>query len=359
MKKILFICPYPYGVAAGQRLKFEPHYSRLREKGYEVKIHSFMHKKLWSKVYKKGYVFTKIFWTLIGFLRRITLIFSLRNYDCVYIFMTVFPFGPPILERMYRFFSKKIIYDLEDDMFIDEPEKEENRIASFFKSKSKYQFLVSSSDHVITSSPFLTKKCEDISKKKHAHFIAPTLEIDRFSEKPIVQDNNEKVVIGWTGTVGSKVFVDEFIPILEKLHDICDFKLMVIGNFEMTHSFLDLEMVQWNAYDEVSQLHNFDIGIYPLPSNDWIGGKSGLKALQYMSIGIPPVCSAVGNVLNFIENDEDGILIYNEDDWLLNLESLVRDKKKRQNMGKKARIKFLKDFSQESIFQQYFDLIES
>ena len=109
MKKILFICLYPYGVAAGQRLKFEPHYSRLREEGYEVKIHSFMNQKLWNKVYKKGYIFTKIFWTFIGLVRRIILIFSLRNYDCVYISMTVFPFGPPILEKVYRFFSKKII----------------------------------------------------------------------------------------------------------------------------------------------------------------------------------------------------------------------------------------------------------
>ena len=101
MKKILFICPYPLKVAAGQRLKFEPHFTAFEELGYEIHVHSFMSLKLWNIVSKKGRPLQKIFWTILGFLRRIFLIFSLKKYDCVYIFMNVFPFGPPILEKIY------------------------------------------------------------------------------------------------------------------------------------------------------------------------------------------------------------------------------------------------------------------
>ena len=119
MKKILFICPYPFDVAAGQRLKFEPHFERLREKGFEIKVSSFMSMQLWNKVYKRGHLIEKIFWTFLGLAKRILLIFSLRKYDCVYIFMNVFPFGPPLLERVYRFVCRKVIYDLEDNMLSD------------------------------------------------------------------------------------------------------------------------------------------------------------------------------------------------------------------------------------------------
>ena len=111
--------------------------------------------------------------------------------------------------------------------------------------------------------------------------------------------------------------------------------------------------------EEINQLHRFDIGIYPLPLDDWIGGKSGLKALQYMAIGIPPVCSAIGNVSNFINNNEDGVLVSSEEEWLFNLESLINDQIKRESIGQKAREKFLKEFSQDQIFEQYYSLIES
>ena len=38
-KKILVICPYPEGEAAGQRLKYEQYFGYLREKGYQIEPH--------------------------------------------------------------------------------------------------------------------------------------------------------------------------------------------------------------------------------------------------------------------------------------------------------------------------------
>ena len=89
MKKILFICPYPLKVAAGQRLKFEPHFKQLELSGYEITVHSFMNEGLWKIASKNGFIFQKVLFTLWGLLRRIYLVFFLRKFDCVYIFMNV------------------------------------------------------------------------------------------------------------------------------------------------------------------------------------------------------------------------------------------------------------------------------
>ena len=48
---------------------------------------------------------------------------------------------------------------------------------------------------------------------------------------------------------------------------------------------------QWRAESEVSDLQRFDIGIMPLPDDDWSRGKCGLKLLQCMALGIPVVGS--------------------------------------------------------------------
>ena len=134
---------------------------------------------------------------------------------------------------------------------------------------------------------------------------------------------------------------------------------MIIGNFKITNKHLDLEVIQWNEDQEIEQLQNFDIGLYPLPKNSWVSGKSGLKAMQYMAIGIPAVCSAVGNVLTFIDHGKNGVLVFEKDQWLSALSDLIDDVDKRKNIGIKAREKFIQEFSQDAIFKKYLNLIES
>jgi len=356
MKKILFICPYPQKVAAGQRLKFEPHFEALKKSGYDITVDSFMSHELWEIVSKRGNVLKKIFWTMRGLARRIILIFSVRQYHCVYIFMNVFPFGPPILEKIYLMLAQKVVYDIEDDLLTKEVGSL-NWFISKLKSKKKSEYLLANADRIICSSPDLLSKCVAISKKDNAIFIPPTLESARFQEKKFCKESSQIPRIGWTGTFSSKAFLELIIPQLENLYQQKKFKLVVIGNFEMQNLNLDLEVIQWDAEAEIQQLHKIDIGLYPLPANDWVGGKSGLKALQYMAIGIPAVCTAIGNVKNFIEHDKDGILIYNADDWKKTLLELMDNPRKIEVIGKNARAKFLNDFSQESIFKKYLSVI--
>jgi glycosyltransferase involved in cell wall biosynthesis len=357
MKKILFICPYPLGVAAGQRLKFEPHFKQLREEGYQITVDSFMSNRLWSIASKEGFLIQKIVWTIYGLFKRIKLIFTLKEYDCIYLFMNVFPFGPPILERIYLKLSKKVIFDIEDNLLTQETGSI-NWLASILKSKNKIKFLIENVDQIIASSPQLADQCNQISNKNNAIFIPPTLEEHRFIPQQLKKHDSKEIVIGWTGTFSSRAYLDLIIPDLEKLYKKKHFKFMVIGNFEMVNKNLDLEVIQWNAHDEIKQLHKFDIGLYPLPANEWVSGKSGLKALQYMAIGIPAVCTAVGNVKNFIAHDKDGILIYNSEEWISSLEVLIENSDKRNKIGNNARTKFIKNYSQNTIFKKYLSAIE-
>ena len=310
-----------------------------------------MSKRLWHIAYKKGNYTEKFFWTVKGFIERIFLLFSLPKYDTVYIFMNVFPFGPAILERLYRALSRRIIYDVEDNIISDEPHND-RRIIDFLKSKKKYEFLIKKSDVVITSSPDLAEKCNQISGSNKSIFIPSTLNEKRFFPRTSLI-HKEKITIGWTGTFSSKPYLDIVLPALEALYKERDFKMKIIGNFDMENPALDLEVVQWNEENEVSDLQDIDIGLYPLPVNEWVSGKDGLKAMQYMSIGIPAVCTAVGNVLNIVDDGVDGILVFEESEWKEKLKDIIDDEKKRKIIGENARKKFLTKFSKKSITKLY------
>ena len=45
------------------------------------------------------------------------------------------------------------------------------------------------------------------------------------------------------------------------------------------------------SYLEIVDLLKIDIGLYPLLQEEWVLGKSGLKTMQYMSLGIPSISS--------------------------------------------------------------------
>ena len=99
-RKILVICPFPQGVAAGQRLKYEHYFDHWRENGYEITVSSFMDMPLWKIVYQPGHYPAKVFGTLRGHFRRVRDIFRIGHYDLVYVFMWVTPLGTSFFERV-------------------------------------------------------------------------------------------------------------------------------------------------------------------------------------------------------------------------------------------------------------------
>jgi glycosyltransferase involved in cell wall biosynthesis len=198
-----------------------------------------------------------------------------------------------------------------------------------------------------------------ISEKLNATCILPTLSKTRFKPRESTAKTSQTVVLGWTGTFSSKKYLELIIPQLESLSKKVDFKLLVIGNFSFDHAFLNIEVLQWSEAEEIRQLHRIDIGLYPLPNDKWITGKSGLKTLQYMAIGLPSVSSKYGNINNIISHEIDGFLVENNEEWIERLEQLILDQSYRKLMGENAKRKFDSCFSQDINQKKYLDILET
>src|SRR5690606_2998172 len=122
--------------------------------------------------------------------------------------------------------------------------------------------------------------------------------------------NDRKVVVGWSGSISTAPYLYLLQDVLKEVNNICPFKLLVIGDKRFNIEGLDIETLDWSEEKEIPTLQRMDIGLYPLPLDDeWVLGKSGGKALQYMAVGIPTIATAIGANFRVIEEGESGYLV--------------------------------------------------
>lgn len=356
VKRIVIICPHPEGVAPGQRLKYEQYFQHFRENGYDITVESFMTKRFWDIVYKKGNILEKFFWTAYGYVKRILLLPFLPFYDGVYIFLNVTPFGFPLLERLYLKLNPNVIYDIDDLVFLGNTSKV-NSLVSLLKRPEKYTYLMQQAKHVIVCTPYLEKFA--LERNTQVTDISSTINTDTYI--PVNPYNNDKpLVIGWSGSHSTLKYFYLLKDILLELKKQYEFKVLVFGVEECHIDGLEIEVVPFQESLEVSTLQRLDIGLYPLPLDEqWVYGKSGLKALQYMALGVPTVATSIGANLRIIENNVSGILVTSKDEWLTVLEQLLNDPQMRKQIGMSGHEKVRKEYSIHANKDAYLNVLNT
>ena len=116
--------------------------------------------------------------------------------------------------------------------------------------------------------------------------------------------------------------------------------------------------IKWNKMNEINDLQKIDIGVYPLFKDEWVLGKSGLKALQYMALSIPTISTNYGNIKDIINNEQNGFLVNNSDEWLKILIKLCDDIDLRNFIGNNGRKVVEKYYSLKVISKKYQSVIK-
>ncbi len=355
-KKILVICPHPVDVAPGQRLKYEQYFGSWRNRGYDVHVSPFFSPRMQSILYSKKNIPEKIFWVVAAYFKRIGNLFTIRNYDLVYIFLWVTPFGFPLMEKLFVAMNPNMVYDIDDAIFMKEKSLR-NRWIDFIRGRNKPFFLMKKAKHVIACTPYLTEVA--LSLNNSVTDISSTINTDTY--QPVNKYRNDhKLVLGWSGSHSTSRFLYLLRNVLLQLQKEIPFKLLVMGDPKFHIEGLDMEAIEWSAENEVPTLQRFDIGLYPLPlDNEWVLGKSGLKALQYMAVGLPVVATAIGANFRIIDDGKTGFLVKTEEEWIARLKLLMTDETLRKKLGEASRLNVEKHYSIHANAPVYLSIIES
>ncbi|GIL22499.1 MAG: glycosyl transferase [Bacteroidota bacterium] len=356
--KIAFVCPYPPDKAPSQRFRFEQYFQSLSEAGVQYHIYSFLSEHYWNNLYvSKGLLF-KIRMLTAGFLKRFLLLFKITSYDFVFLHREATPVGPPVFEWLIaKVFQKKIIYDFDDAIWLTDKVRE-SLPEKLIRFRSKVGLICKWSYAVSCGNEYL---CEYARLFAGRVVLNPTtVDTDKFGHSELYgKKNNNQVVVGWTGSHSTLKYLKEMEPVFIHLRATYpEVRVLVIAD-KKPQTNLQIDFVLWNSVTEAEDLARIDIGIMPLPDDEWAKGKCGLKALQYMALGIPAVVSPVGVNSKIIKNDVTGYLCKTHNEWIAALEKLIVNSTLRHSLGVQGRA-FVQDHysvrSNKKLFLSLFNL---
>jgi glycosyltransferase involved in cell wall biosynthesis len=150
-------------------------------------------------------------------------------------------------------------------------------------------------------------------------------------------NNDDTIVIGWMGTPNSFRYLQSLEDAFRQLSRRYSIELRVISSIDYTSSSVKVGNRRWSLDTEVDDLCAFDIGIMPLCDDEWARGKSGYKAVQYMAVGIPAVCSPVGVTTEIVQDGARGFLASTTAEWVDKLAALIESPELRRRHGRAGR----------------------
>lgn len=349
--KILFLAPYPLEVAPSQRYRFEHFLKNMEEQRLHWTFQPFFSTKAWNLLYQQGTNHYKVFYTLLGYLKRVKILLKAPEYEFIHIHRELTPFGPPVFEWIIAFiFRKKIIYDFDDAIWLNDGH--DSKLSWTLKARWKIAKICSWSYKVSVGNEYLA---DFASTYNPLTVVIPTV-VDTSVHAPQHNDRPDMITIGWTGSHSTLPYLRPLVSVLQTLYESTPFQFLVIANKDPRLPLKNYRFIKWNKEKEIEDLRKIDIGVMPLPEVEWAKGKCGFKLIQYMSLALPTVASQVGVNGQLVEHGKNGYLAKTPTEWLTFLKLLSENTKLRSEMGMSGRMKVESEYSTNAVRNKFLGL---
>jgi glycosyltransferase involved in cell wall biosynthesis len=334
MPRIYIIAPHRPSRSPSQRYRIEQYLPYFHSHGFTSVYSPLLDAWDDGVLYSHGRIAGKALILVKALLRRLRDLWRIQRGDIVLVHREAFMMRGVFFERAFRWKAGTLVFDFDDAIWkLDVSEG--NKRLSWLKHPGKTDRIIALSDRVIAGNAYLAGHAKAINENT---VIIPTV-IDTERYRPMAKLQKGSIVIGWTGSRTSTVHLLAALPILQKLQQRFGARIQfrVISDIAPELPGLDVEHVRWNAESEVEDLVPMDIGIMPMPDDEWSRGKCGFKGLQYMGMGKAVVLSDVGVNSTIVQHGVNGMLARTETEWLEALGRLVEDDELRARSGVEAR----------------------
>lgn len=353
-KKILFVAHHRLDRSPGQRYRFEQYFSYLNTNGFSCELANIISEKDDQILYNSYNYLKKGIIALNAYRKRYLNYRNIKEYDLIVLYREAVLTRSILFEKLFSNSGVPLVFDFDDAIWIKDVSNV-NRALSFLKNERKMERILPLCTHVTCGNEYLS----NYAKKFNANvtIIPSTVNTDVY--RPMQLNGTSKVVkIGWVGSHTTIKHFQKILGVYKKLKakykDGLSFK--VIGDPHYKNEELGIVGIPWENEKEVELFNSFDIGVMPLPRDQWTEGKCGMKGLLYMSTGKPAVISAVGVNNSIVNHGENGFLCTEEQQWYDTLSLLIEDEQLRIKVGQKGRKTVEQKYSTISQRDKYLNL---
>lgn len=344
MKYVLFLLGNKNGPSSNFR------YVQLKELMgvYNIKTFSVLIKP--QRRTSSNYFFFRIILSLFRIINAVLLLPILPFFDAVVSIRDIVPNNKiQFIEKLYFLFSRQFITDFDDSFFLND-------------KKKKAIHTICNSSKVVVGNSHLASFVRIYNPNV---FIIPTV-VDTNIFKPENDFLNKKdisqlPIIVWTGSKGTReLHLPLIYPVLNMLAERIKFKLRVIADknpFENLNMNYETEFIYWDSCNPTRGLYDSTLGIMPLVKDEFELGKCGFKLIQYGAVGIPSVATNWGVNSEIIVHGFNGFLCDTDEDWLINISTLIQDSSLRSEMGNNARKNIVKHYSLETAVKKWVEVL--
>lgn len=321
-------------LAAATRYRILQYVPLLGGAGIDVDVRPFLTDHTFAGLYDRRRAIRTSLGMLAGSGRRLVDAVRLGRYDVVWVQREAALIGPPVMEWLAHR-RRALVLDLDDATYLEQPSSVFGAFAAILRGRGKTDRLIRWCEHAICGNPTVAAY---VSGRGVPATIVPTL-VDTARFTPRAARPSGEIVVGWIGTHSTFAYLRTLLPVFRRLAGAHRFRLRVVGagRADTVVDGVDVEMRPWSLDREIEDLRSFDVAVYPLPADEWARAKSGFKAIQYMSCGIPFVASPIGVVADTGTPGVTHFEARSDDEWFEHLSRLVTDAALRERMGHAAR----------------------
>lgn len=343
--RILFLPRYaPQGASSRYRIwQYVPSFERA---GHTVEVHPLLDAGYLTQLYAEQ---TRgLRWLAKGYARRLIKMAIARRFDGIICEQEAFPYLPAFGESLFRKNGTPLFLDFDDAAHI---KYEASPIL-----RNKIPRLLASAETVVVGNNYLAQYARQFTR--NVSVIPSVVDLSRYpsSHNKSIREN---LVISWIGIPATAEFLKPLLPVFQKLqHKYPRLRFRFIGaGPEFPAKGLKAEFPAWSPQTETEFLAKSDIGIMPLPDTKFTRGKCGLKLIQYMAAHLPVVASPVGANCEIVADGESGFLANRDDEWFAKLSVLIENPELRRHFGAAGRKRVEQDYSLESGFAKWTDIL--
>jgi glycosyltransferase involved in cell wall biosynthesis len=327
-KRIIFFPRYTR-LGASSRLRTFQFQQHWENEGFQINIYPFFNDTYLKDFY--GYKRLNLWNLIYCYIMRIFYLMKIPKYDIIWFEKELIPYFPPIVERLIIFFKINFIVDY-DDAFFHNYENHKNFVVKTFLGK-KIDSIMKCADLVFVGNAYLLERAK-ISQAKNIVLLPTVISSSKYNAIKSGNLSGKMVKIGWIGSPTTIKYLKGLLPVLEKINDKCPFELVVVNGERSVNFSGVLTHIKWKEEEEVNAILNMDIGIMPLPNEEWEKGKCAYKLIQYMACGLPVVASPVGMNTMLVQHGINGFLVENEEEWIESLTYLILNPYVRNKLGR-------------------------